>query len=166
MPEQFKGFLDSPTAENRETRWLTPSWVVEPLGDFDLDPCGAPEHSLARVTYMPENGKDGLVEPWFGRVWCNPPYGRESVPFMKRLAEHGNGIALVFARTDTKMFHDYVFDCADALLFIKSRVSFIPGAGTTTKTDRSGAPSVLVAYGKENVRALEECGIAGKFIRL
>ena len=53
----------------QEVRWLTPKPLVESLGTFDLDPCGAPGHNLANRTYLLENGEDGLELPWFGRVW-------------------------------------------------------------------------------------------------
>ena len=75
----------------RETRWLTPPAIVEALGDFDLDPCGAPNHPLAAKTFLLENGDDGIRDPWVGRVWCNPPYGKESVPFLDKLSRHSGG---------------------------------------------------------------------------
>ena len=71
-------------SRQRPTRWLTPTPVVQALGEFDLDPCGAPDHDLARRTYLLEHGEDGLVLPWEGRVWLNPPYGAEAYPFLER----------------------------------------------------------------------------------
>lgn len=55
-----------PSAEpnKRNDRWLTPPDIVEALGPFDLDPCGAPGHVLAGHTYLLENGDDGLRDPW------------------------------------------------------------------------------------------------------
>ena len=48
----------------RNDRYLTPKHIVEALGPFDLDPCGAPGHVLAKHTYLLENGDDGLRDPW------------------------------------------------------------------------------------------------------
>ena len=48
----------------RNDRYLTPKHIVEALGPFDLDPCGAPGHVLAKNTYLLENGDDGLRDPW------------------------------------------------------------------------------------------------------
>lgn len=42
-------------SQQRETRWLTPTHIPGALGNFDLDPCGAPGHELANTTYMIDN---------------------------------------------------------------------------------------------------------------
>jgi len=68
--------------------------------------------------------------------------------------DHRNGIALVFARTDCKWFHDYCTK-ADAILFIKSRVKFIDGLGVTSKSG-AGSGSMLIAWGSDNVEALKK----------
>lgn len=152
-------------SRQREVRWLTPMHVVESLGKFDLDPAGAPGHDLAEHTYTPENGHDGLTEPWFGRVWLNPPYGPACAPFMRRMAEHGDGIALLFARTETAIFFETVWDRADALLFLRGRLTFLSGDRVAARAN-SGAPSVLIAYGARNVEALRRCSLSGKLVLL
>lgn len=151
--------------QQREVRWLTPKPIVEALGHFDLDPCGAPGHDLAATTYLPEDGKDGLVDPWFGRVWLNPPYGKMAAPFLRKLADYGNGTALIFARTETAIFFEAVWDKATAILFLKGRVTFLDAGGVAAKAN-SGAPSCLVAYGESDARALTESGLGGMFVRL
>lgn len=98
-----------------------------------------------------------------GVVWCNPPYGKETSKWLERMKQHNHGIALIFARTDTRMFHDYVFN-ADAILFIKGRLSFYDVHGN--KGGTAGAPSCLVAYGLEAVERLKNSGIAGKLVML
>jgi hypothetical protein len=164
MANQNK-FMDGPNGSQQTTRWLTPRWIVDALGDFDLDPCGAPGYELAGTTYNLEDGKDGLIDPWFGRVWLNPPYGTEAAAFMARMAEHNQGTALIFARTETKLFFDYVWDTATAILFIRSRIKFLTADQEVPKQP-SGAPSVLIAYGKEDARKLWDSGIPGKLINL
>jgi hypothetical protein len=96
----------------------------------------------------------------------NPPYGRRAVEWLAKLATHGNGIALIFARTDTAMFHDHVFDRADALLFLLGRLTFHRPDGLGPHPHNSGGPSVLIAYGAENAQRLAACGLAGKFVEL
>ena len=61
-----------------------------------------------------------------GRIWLNPPYSRPLIEqFVKRLAEHGNGIALLFNRCDSKMFQDVIFKKATAMKFyVTGFVSF------------------------------------------
>lgn len=147
----------------RETRWLTPTWIVEALGHFDLDPAGAPGHHLADRTYTPEAGEDGLKLPWEGRVWLNPPYGREQIPFMERMAEHDHGTALLFAAVETKLWHELIWPRASAILFPLGRFTFARADGVAA-TANSGKPSALIAYGPEDARALELCGIPGKLI--
>ena len=146
-------------------RWLTPLSIVHALGAFDLDPCGAPGHPTAATIYTPEADGDGLVMPWHGRVWLNPPYGSQSGAWLNKLADHGNGTALVFARTETRMFFETVWRRATAALFIEGRLTFLHPDGTPAKAN-GGAPSVLVAYGVANAIALKHSGIAGAFIPL
>jgi len=163
--EQGRSFTDHHPAAGRETRWLTPPHIVEALGEFDLDPCGAPGHILARRTYLLEVGDDGLRDPWEGRVWLNPPYGREAEPFLRRLAEHDEGTALVFARTETRVFHELVWEKATAILFLKGRLSFLDASGTVASAN-AGAPSCLIAYGEDDATALKESGLPGHLVTL
>jgi hypothetical protein len=151
-------------ATTRETeRWLTPRWVLDPLGRFDLDPCAAPDWPTADEMYTPETHGDGLSLPWFGRVWMNPPYGSAMTAWLEKMAQHGNGITLIFARTDTAAFHDYVWPHADALLFLRGRITFLR-PDLSAPSANSGAPSVLLAYGDQNADLLRTCGLAGHYI--
>ncbi len=147
--------------------WLTPPHIVKALGLFDLDPC-APHESrrpwdMASRHYSAED--DGLSQPWEGRVWCNPPYGLEAAKWLDRLANHGNGIALIFARTETAMFFEHVWGKADAVLFLRGRLHFHHVDGARAAAN-AGAPSVLVAYGEHNVQALRDSGIDGQLCLL
>lgn len=145
--------------------WLTPPNIVRALGRFDLDPCSPivrPWPTAARH-YTIED--DGLSAPWGGRVWLNPPYGSQTGAWLRRLAEHGNGIALIFARTDTAMFFGEVWGRADAALFLRGRLFFHHVSGEEARHN-AGAPSVLVAYGLGNVTALRQSGLDGKLIVL
>ena len=149
----------------REVRWLTPPSLVAKLGNFDLDPCGAPNHSLADTTFLLEKGQDGLQEDWVGRVWLNPPYGPMQRPFMEKMAEHNHGTALVFARTETKLWHDWIFPYASGLLFLRGRITFLDYLGRPAKAN-SGAPSILVSYGESDRKILEANEGLGKFVNL
>lgn len=163
---KLKGWLDGLGGnEKRQTRWLTPKPLVDALGEFDLDPAGAPGHSLAKTTYILENGDDGLRDEWFGRVWLNPPYGKEAEPFLAKLAEHGHGTALIFARTETKSFHEHVWGKATAILFLLGRVTFLDENGIPARAN-SGAPSCLIAYGEEDALALMCSKLPGRVVWL
>lgn len=130
--------------------WCTPPELLGALGHFDDDPC-------------PVGGTGGLERPWVGRVWLNPPYGPETWKWVRRLADHGNGIALVFARTETKGFFNTIWGRADGALFLKGRLYFLRPDGT--RLGNAGGPSVLVAYGENNVACLKTCGVPGQFVR-
>lgn len=95
------------TAKTAQTTnvWLTPRYVLDLLGHFDTDPCAATVRpwDCARVNYTVED--NGLLLPWEGRVWLNPPYGNEAEAFMERMSmHHGGGLALIFMRSDTRWF--------------------------------------------------------------
>lgn len=145
--------------------WLTPPHIINSLGKFDLDPC-TPDIMpwvTAERRYTKED--DGLSKEWEGRVWMNPPYDKEVLnKWLKKLSEHGNGITLIFNRTETNYFFESIWNKADAVLFIKGRIHFYKVDGT--KGGPAGCGSVLIAYGEENVIALENSNIDGKLIRL
>lgn len=146
--------------------WLTPPDLLEQLGEFDLDPCCPEVMPWPTAGRMMTQVEDGLSKPWFGRVWLNPPYGRYTEQWMEKLARHGNGIALIFARTETKIFFPWVWNHAGALLFLKGRVHFHHLDGTRAAMN-SGAPSVLIAYGSDNVDALYQLPTEmGRFVWL
>lgn len=158
--------IGSHTLPNRgqTNDWLTPPELLEALGPFDLDPCCPPAMPWATAArHFVHGEQNGLAEPWSGRVWLNPPYGPEASAWLWRLAGHGNGIALVFARTETRMFFEAVWPVADALLFLYGRLHFHRLDGQRTKIN-AGGPSVLIAYGKDNARRLRACGLAGAFV--
>ena len=144
--------------------WLTPPYIIEKLGPFDLDPCSPINRPWPTAKNHYTINDNGLMLPWDGKVWCNPPYGDQAVRWLEKCALHGNCIALTFARTETKMFFSTVWNQADAILFIQGRLKFYHVTGV--EGDAAGAPSVLIAYGKESAEALKNSGIKGKFINL
>lgn len=144
--------------------WLTPPEIVSALGVFDTDPCASQYQPWRTATQQFTIKDDGLARDWFGRVWCNPPYGPHAEQFLKRMADHGNGVLLIFARTETRAFQQLCWRRADAMLFMAGRIKFrLPGGGVAGP---AGAPSVLVAYGKENAEILKRSGIAGYFVAI
>ena len=149
--------------------WLTPFEIVQALGPFDLDPCFLPNGVRPWNTAAKHYSEieDGLKQPWKGRVWLNPPYGRETTKWMKRMVEHGDGIALVFSRTDNRFFHDYIFPYAQSLFFTRGRISFCDRTGK--QSTGSAAGSVFVHYGKADINTwmrLIDIGIEGTVIYL
>lgn len=179
------GIGDHHSAAARTDVWLTPPDVLAALGgadSFDLDPCAAVNQPwpTARQHYTIED--NGLIRPWHGRVWLNPPYANSVIGrWMGRLAQHGQGIALIFARTETEVFHETVWRAADALLFLEGRLFFHVAETTEFKRKgkpslwaergerapaNAGAPSVFCAYGAADADVLASCGLPGTFVPL
>lgn len=99
----------------------TPKEIIDAaiscMGAIDLDPCSN-SHTNPNVPAAAHYTRDddGLAHTWHGSVYMNPPYGREIIDWVEKLAtsyEKGDiqeAIALVPARTDTKwwsMLRDY-----------------------------------------------------------
>lgn len=145
-----------------KVEWLTPKYITDALVVFDLDPCSPINRpwDTAKSHYTIED--DGLNKDWVGRVWCNPPYGTEAAAWLKKCAAHGNAMTLIFARTETKMFFDSIWQHADGLKFLKGRVHFYNVDGT--KSGPAGAPSVIVAFGEENAEIFKISALKGHFL--
>ncbi|KAA6299923.1 MAG: hypothetical protein EZS26_003941 [Candidatus Ordinivivax streblomastigis] len=147
--------------------WYTPAEIIHSLGEFDLDPATSPEayrlNGSAKHYYTAE--ENGLIQDWQGRVWLNPPYSNPLIQrFLKKMAEHNNGIALVFAKVEAKWFHDIVLRHATAIKFLYDRVRFFRPDGTQGLQPRNG--SMLIAYGTANARILSNNTLKGKFLYL
>lgn len=151
--------------ENKD-EWLTPPEIPKALGYFDLDPCQPIKPPFTHAKFGLNINDDGLSHEWSksARIWCNPPYGRETFKWLEKLAAHGNGIALIFARTETRGFFSEIWNKADAVFFFKGRLKFYHVNGKQGGT--ANAPSCLVAYGKENVEAIRNSGLYGKLVEL
>lgn len=126
--------------------WYTPPEFFERLGGvtFDLDPASPESGPLPWVPaerfYSPR--EDGLAQPWTGSVWLNPPYGPSGVAFIRKMVAHGDGLLLIPARTETRIFQ-YAAAHASLVVFLRDRLHFIRQDGYQS---RSGFASVLMAF--------------------
>ena len=141
--------------ENSTNEWLTPPELIKSLGKFDLDPCCPNKMPWKTAKKMICRPKDGLIEKWQGRVWCNPPYS-SILQWAEKMAEHGNGILLTPGKsTDTKWGQICLH--ANAVLFFKGRLLFHYPNGE--KSTGKWMSNMLSAFGKDNVEALRECQV-------
>lgn len=110
--------------------WETPQEFFDELNKefhFELDAAAIPENAKCDNFFSPED--DGLAQNWGGgrTIWCNPPYGRDVVKWVQKAYEASqNGstvVMLLFARTDTKWFHDYIYGKAE-IRFVRGRIKF------------------------------------------
>jgi hypothetical protein len=146
------------SAKMKSDEWLTPPSILKALGVFDLDPCAPVNRPWPMAAHHYTALDDGLSKEWTGRVWLNPPFGREAIKWMRKLKAHGNGIALIPARTETAMFYETVWGHAHGVLFIKGSPHFHYVDGKRASFN-SGAPICLVAYGFTNWIALVESNL-------
>lgn len=163
-----KGIGGHQSAAAATTTWLTPPAIIRALGEFDLDPCAAPPprpwSTALRMNALADG--DGLTMEWDGRVWLNPPYSNSEIEaWLRRLADHNRGTALIFARTETAAFERQVWSRAAGLLFLFGRLHFHYPDGRRA-SHNSGAPSVLCAYGADDMERLAASDLDGAFVPL
>jgi len=124
-----------------------------------LDAAATVRNTKAPRFYNPT--QDGLKHPWNGKVWLNPPFGRELPRWLEKCAEEIKTndrceviYCLIPARTDTRWFHDIVMPNAYLAYLIKGRFNFVaPG---TAEGANAPFPSMLVVWRRHN---LPDCGI-------
>lgn len=111
--------------------WSTPQDFFDKLNDefhFTLDVCADENNHKCEHYYTKE--MNGLSHHWIGTVWCNPPYGRKIGEWVRRAyisSQIGSAtvVMLLPARTDTRWFHDYIYNKSNTeIRFIKGRLKF------------------------------------------
>lgn len=134
---------------NASDEWYTPREIIEALGEFDLDPC-APMHPLWPTAKIMYNKQDnGLIQNWGGRIWLNPPYSKPLIwQFVEKLAEHGNGIALLFNRCDSNKFQDIIFTKATRYDVFEESNKILPSRWNTWGQPRLWKCSYCIWPGK------------------
>jgi hypothetical protein len=153
------------TTVGRSQVHCTPKWLLDRLGEFDLDPAAADPRPWDCARISISKADDGLSQPWpaGARVFLNPPFNRYEVGrWIERLAEHGHGIALLHARCEAAWFEP-IWKSASGILFMADRIYFHRPDGSRQPAN-SGAPPVLVAFGAQDLICLRNCGIAGALV--
>ena len=126
--------------------WATPQDFFDRLNaefDFDIDVCASPDNAKCDTYFTKE--QDGLSHSWGGvTCWCNPPYGREVGKWVQKayISSKNEGSTVVMllpARTDTKWFHEYIYNQSE-IRFIKGRLKFGGSANSAP------FPSMVVVF--------------------
>lgn len=119
--------------------WATPQKFFDEMnakyGPFDLDVCATEENKKCDIYYSPDIS--GLTHPWAGMVdshfipkcWMNPPYGRGLGDWIKKAYDESQKgcfvVALLPARTDTRYFHEYIYNKPGVTIeFLRGRLKF------------------------------------------
>lgn len=140
-------------ATSKKDDWETPQELFDELNEkhnFTLDAAATDENAKLPNYYTIED--DALNQNWKGRVFCNPPYGREIKHWVKKAYEESQQpynekvVILIPSRTDTIYWHEYIFGKAKEIDFLRGRLKF-------EVNGKSGQPapfpSAIITYTKE-----------------
>ena len=110
---------------SKSDQWATPQDLFDELNaefGFMYDVCALPENAKCDKYYTPDI--NGLDQEWSGVCWCNPPYGRDIGKWVQKAATSEVTVVMLLpARTDTKWFHEYIYNKAE-IRFIRGRIKF------------------------------------------
>lgn len=131
---------------SKTNEWSTPQTFFDELDkefNFTLDPCATHANAKCKKYYTIED--DGLLQDWSKDiVFMNPPYGREIKYWVQKAYEESlkgaTVVCLIPARTDTSYWHEYIFNKADDIRFIKGRLKFGDGKNSAP------FPSAVIVY--------------------
>lgn len=154
-----RGYMPRSKGDDWETPPYVFDWLWKEFGPFTLDPAGSPAAYASRIirayggeVYTPED--NGLVKPWHGKVFLNPPHSQVDLWVKKAQWEAieaplvGPRVELVCcllpARTDTKWFHGVVFPYASYIGFISGRIKF------GNAKNSAPFPSMVVIFHRES----------------
>lgn len=111
--------------------WYTPAEYIQAarlvLGEIDLDPASSEEANTvvkARKIYTIDD--DGLSQPWYGRVWMNPPYSADLIgKFCDKIITEPIDAAVILVNnaTETRWFVKLT-SMATAIVFPTSRIIY------------------------------------------
>lgn len=168
------------TPDNSNTRknneWYTPARYVEAarsvMGGIDLDPASCEvANQTVRATHFYAREENGLMLPWSGRVWLNPPFsmvdetcgaGKWSSRLLSEYRQRHveQAIILIPAITDTKWFQPL---CEHLMCFSSISIHYHkPGSKQPVGI---GYPTAFVYLGPNESRFIETFSSFGHIVR-
>ena len=139
--------MDKVMFSSASDEWATPQDFFDKLNEefrFTLDPCANADNHKCDKYFTKE--QNGLVQDWgMERVYCNPPYGRGIGEWVAKCSRHsGLAVMLIPARTDTKWFHEYVYQKPNTeIRFVRGRLKF------GNSINSAPFPSMVIVFNKE-----------------
>jgi ParB family chromosome partitioning protein len=170
LPEAYKKVTVHVSNNSGKYEWYTPSKFVDAarntMGSIDLDPASSDiANIIVHATKYFTKEDNGLIRPWFGNVWMNPPYNNSLVvefteKLIKELPNIEQACVLVNNATETRWFQK-ILNHSDAICFVKGRIKFLDVNGETTGSSLQG--QVIMYFGidvekfDENFRSFGTC---------
>lgn len=142
--------------------WLTPRYILDDLGVFDLDPCATERNREWVAPRCFTRADDGLAQDWSGRVFMNPPFSN-TVPWLEKHAAYGIGISLVPASVESRAWRSSVWTRAKAILLLHGRTRFCNPDGSSTQ-GRPLRSIALIAWGAADADVLTASQLAGTLL--
>jgi hypothetical protein len=146
--------FNTPQQQLTSDDYYTPPWIFEKLAiTFALDvasPTGGCHWIPATNHYDQET--NGLTSDWYGNVFMNPPFSKPQ-PWVDKFMQHANGIA-VLPMSKSKWF-DQIWAHQNAIVVLPQNLKYIDPKGSNGSIFM---PSILVAYGQQNITALHNIG--------
>ncbi len=136
-------------------RLQTPEWVWRALGPIDLDPCAGEDTAIAKTNWAIERGEDGLARPWFGFVYCNPPFSQKE-RWAEKMRAHRNGILILPERGSAPWFGPLAMS-AGIYWVMGQKINFVGGPSS------NNLGSVLFLFGDEAYRRVRRSHLPGHF---
>lgn len=140
---------------SKRVDWATPpalfAEIERKYGRFDADVCATAGNAKCAKFFSPE--QDGLKQPWTGRCWMNPPYGRTISDWVRKAWESSLAgatvVCLLPSRTDTRWWHTWVLPFGE-VCFLPGRVKF---GGSVNSAPFPSAVVVFRPAGAAKMRA-------------
>jgi len=170
---QFRPTIRGTLGRRRQNEWYTPAPYIAlakaVLGDIDVDPASsALAQETVKARHYFDKEQNGLHQPWYGRIWLNPPYSPPLIgQFIGKLLMEWDAlriascIALTHNYTDTAWFHD-AMATADAVCFTQGRIGFYEPSGVTCKPTQGQA---FFYFGQDVDAFKREFGRVGLVVR-
>lgn len=134
----------------------TPDYIWKALGPFDLDPCAGPDTNIGKLNYRISCGENGLLLPWKGFVFCNPPFSEKQL-WIDKMIEYGNGILLLPERGSAPWFGP-VAKAAGKYFVTGKKINFIGGPSS------NNVGSVLFLFGCEAINRICSASLPGHLV--
>lgn len=132
--------------------------MVDALGPFDLDPCAGEHTQIGEVNYWDGRNQNGLKEPWFGFVWCNPPFSEKEI-WIEKMIQHNNGILILPERGSAPWFGPLAAKVGTYFVMGK-KINFEGGSSS------NNVGSVLFPFGDLAINRIGTSVLPGHFVEV